>query len=369
MSRLLVTSLRLSHFRSYRSASLEVSRGLAVFHGLNGAGKTNLLEAVSLLSPGRGFRRARPDDMSRRPEGIGWKVSARVLRGDDSHEIDTVFRDGGSRAVSVDGASATQVSLGGVVRLLWLVPSMDRLWVEGADGRRQFLDRMTLSFFPDHAAAVSGYERARTQRNRLLRDGVGDPSWHGAVEAQMARFGASLQRNRVAAVERLNAAGRASGSAFPAVGLSLEIPEGADFGETESDLAEALRLGRRRDMLAGRTLSGPHRVNPLGTYLDKGAPADQCSTGEQKALLLSLLLSNVRALAESCGVSPVLLLDEVAAHLDERRRGDLYAEIRALGVQAWLTGTDPGLFSGLEGFADFFSVSDSGGASEVAPAA
>jgi DNA replication and repair protein RecF len=239
---------------------------------------------------------------------------------------------------------------------------MDRLWTEGAEGRRRFLDRMALSLFPEHAEASLSYEKAMRDRNRLLRDEVSDARWYAALEGQMADAAALVTAHREALLDRISAAQRGADSAFPTADLALTFP---DPQPAPTDLAEALAASRRRDMAAGRTLIGPHRADLTATYAAKGLPAEQCSTGEQKALLISLILANARALAQDTGLSPILLLDEVAAHLDEGRRAALYAEIAALGAQALMTGTGPELFADLGRGAQIFAVTDHDGQSQV----
>lgn len=329
--------------------------------GPNGAGKTNILEAVSLLSPGRGMRRAASEELARRPEALGWKLVAGLRGLAGVHEVETGAEGSGARFVRIDGKAATQAMLGQITRVLWLVPSMDRLWTEAAEGRRRFLDRMTLSFLPDHGEAVLAYEKAMRDRNRLLKDQVGDARWYGAIEAQMAEAAAVIAANRVRAVARLMAAQEGAATAFPQAELAIAHPE----GEPGEDLARVWAEGRRRDMAAGRTLVGPHRVDLLGVFAAKGVPAAQCSTGEQKALLISLILANARALASDLGRAPIVLLDEVAAHLDEGRRAALYDEICALGAQAIMTGTEGALFDSLGERGQSFAVAEENGLSRV----
>lgn len=277
-----------------------------------------------------------------------------------AHELETWAEAGEARQVRLDGKAATQSALGRVMRVLWLVPAMDRLWIEAAEGRRRFLDRLTLSFVPDHAEVSLAYEKAMRDRNRLLRDQVTDAHWYRALEAQMAQAAAAIMVNRALALARLAAAQEGAASAFPRAELTITDPEGAG-----PDLVAEWEAGRRRDMAAGRTLIGPHRADLAAVYLAKGAPADQCSTGEQKALLISLILANARALAADLGAAPILLLDEVAAHLDAARRAALYDEICAVGAQALMTGTEAALFDSLGDRAQGFAVSDAGGASRI----
>jgi DNA replication and repair protein RecF len=362
-----IESLTLSHFRSHLVTRLALDGRPVVLFGPNGAGKTNILEAVSLLSPGRGLRRATPEEMARRPEAAGWKVSASLRAGSRLHEIATWAEPGASRIVHIDGKPTPQAALGRIARVLWLVPAMDRLWTEGAEGRRRFLDRVTLSFEPGHGEAVLTYDRAMRERNRLLRDHVHDDAWYAGLEAQMAQAGEAIATNREAALRRIAAATEGAESAFPAAALALTGPGGEAEAVGAEALAAALAAGRRRDMAAARTLVGPHRTDLLAIYAAKGLPAAQCSTGEQKALLVSLVLANARALAMLTGAAPILLLDEVAAHLDEDRRRALYEEIVSLDAQAWMTGTGADLFVALAGRAQGFGVQEQGGLSRVEP--
>ncbi|WP_299147486.1 DNA replication/repair protein RecF [uncultured Tateyamaria sp.] len=360
-----LTSLVLSHFRSHKVARMSVDARPVAIHGPNGAGKTNILEAVSLLSPGRGLRRSSAEDMTRRPEAVGWKISTVLNSLQQVHEVETWSENGSARQVRIDGKAAAQTALGRIARVLWLIPAMDRLWIEGAEGRRRFLDRMTLSFVPDHAQVSLEYEKAMRERNRLLKDMVRDPHWYAALETRMAETGAAIHANRLHALDELAQAQGDALTTFPAADLLLEpgelgMPEGAD------GLRAALTDNRARDLGAGRTLIGPHRADLFGVYATKGVPAKDCSTGEQKALLVSLILANARALARDFGAPPLLLLDEVGAHLDAGRRAALYDEISTLGAQAWMTGTGPELFETMGTRAQYLHVSDVDGASVVA---
>ncbi|MBF9031216.1 DNA replication/repair protein RecF [Rhodobacterales bacterium HKCCE3408] len=358
-----VSRLLLSHFRSHRRSEIALDGRPVALWGPNGAGKTNVLEAVSLLSPGRGLRRAAAEEMARRPEALGWKIRAEVAE----HEIETFWEPGGGRGLSVDGKPAAQVALAGIVRLVWLVPAQDRLWIEGADGRRRFLDRIAMSVFPGHGEAALAYEKAMRDRNRLLKDMVEDPAWYAALEGQMARAAEEIVANRRAALDRIAAAQSGADTAFPAAELTLEEAVPGLF--TAEAFASTFAEGRRRDMAAGRTLAGPHRTDLLAIYAEKGMPAAQCSTGEQKALLISLVLANARALLAETGSAPLVLLDEVAAHLDQGRRAALFDEICALRGQAWLTGTGPELFAELGDRAQGLSVTEEAGISRINPEA
>ena len=361
MTGLYLSQLTLSHFRSHKRASIACeARPVAIF-GPNGAGKTNILEAVSLLSPGRGLRRSSAEDMTRRPEALGWKITGHLHAGPAPNEIEIWSENGAARQTRIDGKTAPQTALGRIARVLWLIPAMDRLWIEGAEGRRRFLDRMTLSFLPDHAEHALSYEKAMRERNRLLKDMVREPSWYAALETRMAESGAAIHAGRQEALKAISVAQDQAETAFPTATLELIC----DMPTDPPSLRAALAENRPRDLAAGRTLIGPHRADLQGTYAAKGVPAKDCSTGEQKALLVSLILANARALAAEIGAPPLLLLDEVAAHLDADRQAALYDEICALGAQAWMTGTGPEMFAALGPRAQRLEVTETNGVSEV----
>jgi DNA replication and repair protein RecF len=241
---------------------------------------------------------------------------------------------------------------------------MDRLWIEGAEGRRKFLDRLTLSFFPKHADCVLKYEKAMRERNRLLKEKMTDGVWYKALESQMAKNGLLIQLNRKAALKKICASQNSSTTMFPAADLSLSHTD-SDMPTDEGEFILSLSESRHLDILAGRTLIGPHRSDMEAIYLPKGIPAKDSSTGEQKAMLISIILANARALKLELGYPPIMLLDEVSAHLDADRRSALYAEINALKVQAWMTGTDKNLFSELGKDAQHFNVSETSGVSGI----
>ncbi len=361
MGNLHLSQLTLSHFRSHKRAVIACdARPVAIF-GPNGAGKTNILEAVSLISPGRGLRRSSAEDMTRRPEALGWKITGILHSLHQVHELEIWSEAGAARQTRIDSKTAPQTALGRIARVLWLIPAMDRLWIEGAEGRRRFLDRMTLSFLPDHAEHALSYEKAMRERNRLLKDMVREPSWYLALETRMAEAGAAIHAGRLQALEAIAEAQRQAETSFPAATLKLVC----DMPSEASELRTALAENRQRDLAAGRTLIGPHRADLYGVYAAKDVPAKDCSTGEQKALLVSLILSNARALARDFGAPPILLLDEVAAHLDADRQAALYDEICALGAQAWMTGTGPEMFAALGDRAQRLKVTEEGGVSEV----
>lgn len=355
-----VAALRLSRFRSHHRSELLLDGRPVVLTGPNGAGKTNLLEAVSLLSPGRGLRRAGSDDLAQAGAGTGWRIGAEIRGATAWHEIDTGAEPGQSRWLRVDGKAAPQAALGRLAAMVWLTPAMDRLWQDAPEGRRRFLDRLALAFHPDHAETALAYEKALRERNRLLRDGIADPAWHGALESQMAQSGAALTATRRATLDRLARATQADGP-FPAADLALHC----DTPDSPDDLAAALAAGRRADLAAGRSLTGPHRADLGAVWAARGMPAAQCSTGEQKALLISVMLAHARALAADRGTVPVMLFDELAAHLDAGRRAALYEALCRLGGQAFLTGTEPDLFAELGERAQWFSLSEGQQGSEL----
>lgn len=354
-----LSRLHLTQFRSWARLDIDLDDRPLAIHGPNGAGKTNILEAVSMLSPGRGMRGAAPGDQARQGPGVGWQIRALV----SGRQVQTRALPGQPREVLIDDKPSTQIALGSLMRVIWLVPAMDRLWTDAPEARRRFLDRVTLSFSPGHAEAALGYEKAMRERNRLLKDAVRDTGWYRALETQMGDLGGMLTRNRLDAIARITAAQDGAGTAFPAAELALLPGEGyADDPDPES-IAARLAEGRPRDMAAGRSLTGPHRADLGAHWGPQAMPAALSSTGEQKALLLSLILANARALAEA---RPLLLLDEVAAHLDADRRAALYDEICALSAQSLLTGTGSELFEALRGRAQFLAVERQGETSTLA---
>lgn len=373
---LAVTRLTLTRFRGYDSARLEPDRRPVVLTGPNGAGKTNLLEAVSFLAPGRGLRGARLAEVERigAAPGVGWAVAATVETPHGAVEIGTGREvvpgppggagDRDRRIVRVDGHPAKgQTALAEHVAVVWLTPLMDRLFLESASGRRRFLDRLVFGFDPAHAGRLSRYEHALRERARLLRDGRFDDGWLTGLEDEMATSGVAVAAARREVVGRLRAAcGRAVGP-FPAAELDAEGPveHWLDRGpalSVEDTLRQALRDSRRVDSVSGGAAVGPHKSDLAVRHTAKDMPAVLCSTGEQKALLLSIILANTRLLAAERGAAPLLLLDEVAAHLDPGRREALFDEILALGAQAWMTGTDPSVFAPLGPSATRFHIED-----------
>lgn len=367
-----LTRLTLSDFRSYERLDLALDGRPVALSGPNGAGKTNVLEAISLLGPGRGLRGARLEEIARKSGPGGWAVAARLSDGEDDQVIGVGALAGeeNRRVVRIDGATASgPAALAGAIRLLWLTPAQDRLFMESAGERRRFLDRMTLAHDPAHARAANDYETAMRQRQRLLDEGCRDDRWLAAVETQMAEAGVAIAAARRAMAGALAAAAVTEDEGpFPAADLALDgeieaMLANAPAADVEDDFAARLKASRPACAAAGRALAGPHRSDFLVTHRAKGAPARQCSTGEQKALLIGLVLANARALAlraasHSKGPPLILLLDEIAAHLDEARREALYDILDALGLQCVMTGTDASLFGAWRGRAQSFAVSD-----------
>ncbi|MFO1247742.1 MAG: DNA replication/repair protein RecF [Alphaproteobacteria bacterium] len=352
VSRLAVTRLRLTNFRSYASGELAVSGAPVVLAGPNGAGKTNVLDAISLLSPGRGLRGAKLAEHTRKgpvaSEETLWAVAATVARGETEHEIGTgLTQASASRQVRLNGAPASSsADLGDIVQLIWQTPAMDRLFIESAGGRRRFLDRLVLGFDAGHARAATRYETAMRERARLLKYGPRDPAWLDGLENEMAEAGVMIAQARATTVEKLSGAlaERGQAGAFPAAALSLSDELHLSSAD---DLRSAFAASRMRDAEAGRTLAGPHTTDLNVRHTLKRAEARDCSTGEQKALLISIMLADARELSRArAGLAPILLLDEIAAHLDVVRRTALFEEIHALSAQAWMTGTDLSLFDG-----------------------
>ena len=366
--------LALTDFRSYARAELALD-GRAVFLvGPNGAGKTNLLEAVSLLTPGRGLRNASLAELGRRlpgeARGRAWAVAAVVEADGERTRLGTGVESAGAarRLVRVEGEAVPPGRLAEHLRQVWLTPQQDRLFLEAAGDRRRFFDRLVFAAEPAHAAHASAYERALRERLRLLTDGPADPDWLTALEARLGEAGALMAAARARTLSALQAEIDGRGDRpFPQARLSLTgeweqlALDGADLDGIEARLVRALAAGRERDAAAGRSLTGPHRGDLAVIHAEKDRPAAECSTGEQKALILNLVLAQAARLSRAeSAPNPILLLDEVAAHLDRRRRGALFDEISALGLQAFLTGTDEHLFEDLKGRAQGVRVDANG---------
>ncbi len=362
-----IKRLTITDFRSYARAEIEFDGRPAALSGPNGAGKTNILEAISLIGPGRGVRGARLDELPRIGGAGGWAVSARIDDGEDERRfgVGAAASNPARRMCRIDDRDASGPgAFADHLRFLWLTPAQDRLFMEGAGDRRRFLDRMTLAHDPAHGRRSSSYEQAMRQRQRLLDEGGRDEGWLDAVERQMAEAGAAIAAARRAMISRLAAAEVTSDeSVFPDADIALEgdletALQSASPDDVEQSFAETLRTKRRRDTEAGRALCGPHRSDLQVSHRAKGRAARLCSTGEQKALLIGLVLANARALGLSDPDAPlILLLDEIAAHLDPERRASLFAILDDLGFQAFMTGTDQSLFEAWGPRAQHFDVS------------
>lgn len=379
-----LSRLTLSGFRNFRDLELALEPGPVLLTGPNGAGKTNLLEAVSLLSPGRGLRSARLADLDRRgasnfgpprelaegpPSGwsggaTGWAVAATVQTPEGLRDVGTgrdprTLTGGGTaggrerRVVKLDGSFvSSQQALGEVVRCIWLTPQMDRLFDEGPSARRRFLDRLVYGFDPAHSGRIAAYETALRERSRLLKDGVRDPAWLTALEATMAEKAVAIAAARRETVARLASALCEADGPFPRAELGLagdaeawldELPA----VEVEERLAARLAADRGQDAETGGAKVGAHRTDLAVAHGSNGMPAGLCSSGEQKALLISVVLAHARLVRLAAGCGPLLLLDEVTAHLDAAHRAALFERLLELGLQAWLSGSDSELFADL----------------------
>ncbi|MFF8799825.1 MULTISPECIES: DNA replication/repair protein RecF [unclassified Methylobacterium] len=367
-----LTRLIARDFRNHLDLDLATTRRFVALVGENGAGKTNLLEAISLFCPGRGLRRADLATMARVNGPGGFAVSATLEAAEAEHRLGTGYEppgyDGrGTRVCRIDGASApSPVAFAEFLRIVWLTPDLDGLFRGAAGDRRRFLDRLVLAVDAAHGARVSAMERALRSRNRLLDERPDDARWLDAVEHEVAELGVAValaRRETVERLDRLIAEGRDDAAPFPWASLQLE----GDLDdlvavwpalEAEDRFRRALAQGRHRDRAAGRTLIGPQTTDLVVRHGPKDVPAATASTGEQKALLIGLVLAHARLVRAMSGLTPLILLDEVAAHLDPRRRGGLFDALEALEGQVWMTGADPALFLELEGRADIVQVAE-----------
>ncbi len=370
---LYVSRLTLTDFRNHAALDLQLDGRPVCLFGPNGAGKTNILEALTMLAPGRGLRTASLTDVARAGDEFRvqpWAVSARISHDGEETVVgagaERTPEGGVKRVARRDGQPATAAELAEAARMTWLTPAMDRLWSGPAGDRRKFFDRLTLARASEHGHSAAAYERAMRERQRLLSERVFDDSWLGGLEREMSAHGAAIAAARVETLHRLQSAidTRPDG-AFPKAVLELEgllearFENGAASADVEEDFAELLRDVRGRDAGAGRALDGPHRSDLLARHAAKDMPADQCSTGEQKALLVGLTLAQARALAGDPGAGPsLILIDEAAAHLDGIRRAALFDELLSNAGQAWLTGTDENLFEAFGDRAQRFEVKD-----------
>jgi DNA replication and repair protein RecF len=361
-----IRRLTLTHFRNHTHTDLRFDGQLIAFAGPNGAGKTNILEAISLFSPGRGLRRAKLADMAGAGGTGSFAVSAELVpmdhkEGEDPVTIGTGLAtpDAASREVRINKVPVKSAdALLEHLSCLWLTPAMDGLFLGGASDRRRFFDRMVMALHPTHGRTASRFETAMRARNKMLEEGVTDPVWFDGVEAQMAQAGAAMQAARLSTLALLKQAideARDAVSAFPHALLALT---GFDDGEDEPAFRSRLADGRSRDRAAGRTLEGPHRVDLVVRHGPKDVEARLASTGEQKALLIGLILAQARLVKQETGRAAILLLDEIAAHLDEGRRTALFDLCAELGGQTFMTGTDRALFAALPDHADRYDVQE-----------
>ena len=369
---LAIRKLTLTDFRNYAGLRLRAPARLVALVGANGAGKTNILEAISLLAPGRGLRTAPFGELARHGGAPSWAVAAELETAEGLTSIGTGWSgqseagDGGGRLVVIDGeVQKTAGALGGHIRLLWLTPAQDRLFAGPASDRRRFLDRLVAAFDPEHATRAAVFERLMRERNLLLEDLRPDTAWLASLEAQMAEAAVAISAARLVGLEalRTHIMEARSESSFPWVEVAVEgeieaLVAAKPAVQVEDEYRRILNDSRGLDRAAGRSLRGPHRSDLAVVHGPKGMPAGQCSTGEQKALLIGLVLAQARAVKAEAGVAPLLLLDEVAAHLDRARRGSLLEALAALGSQSWMTGTDAQLFEAIGRTGAIFTVED-----------
>ncbi|MBL8588178.1 MAG: DNA replication/repair protein RecF [Methylobacteriaceae bacterium] len=365
----------LADYRSYPALDLAIDSRMVALTGDNGAGKTNLIEALSLFTPGRGLRRAEFGDCARLGGSGGWAVSIELTR-DEGDDPDATVRlgvgveagagEGAPRQFRVDRAPEPSARVfADHLRIVWLTPAMDGLFAAAAGERRRFLDRLVLAVDSDHGARVAALERALRNRNRLLEMGTRDAAWLDAAERELAELAVAVAAARVETAARLAAliaAGRDDASPFPWASIRLDGDIEAMIGREpalaiEDRYRALLRAGRARDAAAGRTLVGPHRADLLVRHGPKDVEAALCSTGEQKALLVGLALAHARLVAEMSGVAPLVLLDEIAAHFDPKRRAALFAALEGIGGQVWMTGADPAAFADMPAGAQRLRVS------------
>ena len=367
-ARLSVRKLTLTDFRCYPLLRIETDERPVVLTGSNGAGKTNVLEALSFLAPGRGLRRATLAQIARHaPDDAGtglWAVAA-VLDGPSGRiELGTGLVAGSERRIlKRDGKPSRPAELAGLVAALWLTPAMDRLFQEGTGGRRRFMDRLVLGMESGHAREWAAYEHAMRERTRVLKEDHGDAGWLTALEGAMARHGVAVANARIRVIRGLDAACASRQGAFPAARLAV-VGDVETWLDTLDEATAVARLSaslaslRLRDQAAGAATFGPHRTDLRVRHAVKDLDAGECSTGEQKAVLISIVLSQAREQAARTGNAPLVLLDEVAAHLDAERRLALFDELASLDAQSWMTGTDRALFDGFGGRAQYYHVAD-----------
>ena len=375
MSASRINRLTLTNFRSYRAATVAPDAQMVVLTGRNGVGKTNMVEAISFLTPGRGLRRATLDEVAFAEGDGSWAVSAEIAGALGLATLGTGIEppvaEGAApqRQCRIDREPVpSAAAFADHLKIVWLTPAMDSLFDGPASDRRRFLDRLVLAVDSQHSGRVSALERALRSRNRLLEDPRPDPHWLDAIEHETAELAVAVAAMRAETVRRLQAvlaARQTAQSAFPAAHIALDGPlERLSLDhpavEIEDRYRAALRQNRARDAQAGRTLEGPHLTDLEVIYQPKGIPAAAASTGEQKALLIGLILTHAGLLADMTGCAPILLLDEVVAHLDPGRREALFAEVAQLAGQVWMTGADPAAFAAVAAAAAVFEITPGG---------
>jgi len=361
-----LSGLTLTNFRNYKHLKLKTDSSPVVLTGENGAGKTNILEAISLLSPGKGVRKIKLSDADRLSESdkMPWSIVADISCGDEERRVGTgrVQLSDVKRIIKIDGDLIKgQAELAEIFSVMWLTPQMDGLFIGASSDRRKFLDRLVYNFDPEHASRIYSYEYTMRERAKLLQNN-GDRSWLAVLENKMAERSVSIAAARIDTINAIGHAISRSNTAFPKAvigveGIAEELVSNNSALYSEEELRKALFDARGRDAITGRTSAGSHRSDFVVVHREKNMPAASCSTGEQKALLISIILAEARAKAMWKGKVPVLLLDEVVAHLDEYRRRSLFDELLDMKAQVWMTGTDRSMFSYLEGSAQMLNVS------------
>ena len=353
MSSVAIEKLKIRNFRSYKNSEFFFDSSPAVIYGKNGVGKTNLLEAISLLYPGKGIRRSSFQDMINISKNLPWKVEALCCKNNNLFELET-SSDGKGRVVRIDGKKVPQNNLSSNLKIIWFLPPMDRMWMENSKDRRKFLDRMVFSLDINHAKRCVEYEKLLRDRNRLLKDHIADSSWYLAIEKEMATLGFEIDNSRRNFIEKLNKALIEKNQNFPPIKLNLKD----EPFENKEAFFETLINQRRHDLVSGRTNFGPHTDDLRGFYLEKEINVKYCSTGEQKLSIISIILSNAKLIKEQHNASPILLLDEITAHLDEARKESLFSELLSLESQFFISGTEVSIFNSLSMKAKFLELDE-----------
>ncbi len=362
-----VTSLRLYNYRNYQSVKLLTNNKPVLLTGLNGAGKTNILEAISLLTPGRGLRQAKINEIEKIGATQPWAISAEVNSSFGAIKIGT-GRDYNSerRLVRINGSDLkSQSQLAEYLSVVWLTPQMDRLFIDGASARRKFLDRLIYGFDPAHAGRCYAYEKALRQRRKILRDNIGDDIWLNALEAQLSERGIAIAVARREIAGKLDLACKDNEGSFPGANIKIignleDMLDQMPALSAEENFRRNLKDNRRHDAQSGGTSTGAHKSDMLVHHVEKNIPASLCSTGEQKALLVAIIIAHTKLQITEKNQMPILLLDEVAAHLDATKRDELFSTLLGLGIQAWITGTDIASFNALRGNINAFQVENAG---------